>query len=265
MKVSKIIIILFVLVQISLAEKEEKYGGVFKYRYSELWVLALSVGFQASGQWAITNHMNSDFETANNQNLPEWEKWQVGRNFSWANDLSNYLLFIGAYPVVDAVLKVNGETAFYESMVLAELLFVNSGLNLWVRSSGAWPRPYYFDEGRDRGGDKPEILGSLYSGHASSTFALAMGWYQIKKMRGDEGWENLIGFGFAALSSSMRVVAGKHYVTDVIVGALAGSVLGYYYPTYRMGESPFRYWVIPKFENEKVTPIGVELNLSWVF
>lgn len=209
--------------------------------------------------------MNSDFETANNQSLPNWEKWQVGRNSPWANDLSNYLLVLGVYPIVDAVIEVNGETAFYESMVLAEMLFINSGLNLWARSTGAWPRPYYYDETRDKSNDKPEILGSLYSGHASSTFALAMGWYQIKKMRGDEGWDNLIGFGFAALSSSMRVVAGKHYVTDVVVGALVGSVLGYYYPKYRIGESPFKYWIMPKFENVTPIPIGAELHLSWAF
>jgi hypothetical protein len=265
MKVSKIIIILCVIVQFSLAEKKENYEGVSEYRLDELWVLALAGGIQASGQWAITHWMSAEFATASNKSLPHWESWQVGRNSPWANDLSNYLLITGVYPIVDASLNTNVQTAFYESMILAELLFLNSGVNLWVRSSGLWPRPYYFDEKRSKSSQKPEILGSFYSGHASSTFALAMGWYQIKKMRGDEGWENLIGFGVATLSSSMRVIAGKHYVTDVVFGALVGSVLGFYYPQIRIGQTPFKYWVLPKFKGDDMKVSGAEINVSYVF
>lgn len=265
MKVSKIIIILCVVVQISLAEKKEKYSGIDEYKFEELWVLAIAGSIQASGQWAITHRMNAEFKTANNNNLPNWENWQVGRNSPWANEFSNYLLISGVYPIVDGILNKNGQTAFYESMILAELLFLNSGINLWVRSSAAWPRPYYFDEKRNKSDEKPEILGSLYSGHASSTFALAMGWYQIKKMRDDEGWENIVGFGLATLSSSMRVVAGKHYITDVVVGAMVGVTLGFYYPRFRIGEAPFKYWVMPRVKTKEMELSGVELNMSYNF
>jgi membrane-associated phospholipid phosphatase len=265
MRLIKIITILCVLVQISLAQSSEKYQGVDEFHFEELWVLALAGGAQATGQWAITYAMQEEFATANTENLPFWERPLVGRNVNWAAKSSSYILIFGAYPIVETLYKKNGQTAFYETMVLAELLFFDSGINLWVRSSALWPRPYYFEEGREGENDKPEILGAFYSGHASSTFALAMGWYQIKKMRSDTGVENWVAFGIAALSSSLRVVAGRHYVSDVVAGAVVGSLLGYFYPLVRIGESPFKFSVMPRFENRGLGPRGVDLNMSYGF
>lgn len=69
---------------------------------------------------------------------------------------------------------------------------------------------------------------SFYSGHATFTFALASSATTVAAMRGSS-WTPWIGGTGALLAGATawgRVVAGKHYATDVVVGGLMGIAVG---------------------------------------
>lgn len=70
---------------------------------------------------------------------------------------------------------------------------------------------------------------SFFSGHTSLTFAVATSTAMIfeKENPGISGmlWSSLL--GAAGLTGYLRIAADKHYMTDVITGALAGTLTAY--------------------------------------
>lgn len=115
------------------------------------------------------------------------------------------------------------------TLMLLQTMAIQSGLNLMVRSTQLWPRPYIFSE---NGGDarfKGEAYGSFYSGHASAAFSVAVltsTWFQNTYSSSKYIpylWATSL--SLATTVSVLRVVAGKHYPTDVIAGALMGTLV----------------------------------------
>lgn len=132
--------------------------------------------------------------------------------------------FTGAATLPEA----GSETAIY-----AQALTLNSGLNLLVRSLRIHPRPLvYGEEAPLEERRKNEAAGSFYSGHASSAFVVAAFLPTVAAVKGKPMPGRWLGLGFAgALGISwLRVEAGKHFPSDVLAGAAAGSCFGWALP-----------------------------------
>jgi len=77
---------------------------------------------------------------------------------------------------------------------------------------------------------------SFYSGHtaqvaAFSYFALSMLWFTTPSMQeGDGDLLFLVGGAIPAITGHLRIRAGKHFPSDVIIGYLAGAATGYLVP-----------------------------------
>lgn len=69
--------------------------------------------------------------------------------------------------------------------------------------------------------------GGLYgfaSAHASTSFSLAIVWFQLTKDKiNNMGWL----FVWAAIYAYSRIYVGVHYPTDIFVGALVGLIVGW--------------------------------------
>ena len=73
---------------------------------------------------------------------------------------------------------------------------------------------------------------SFFSGHATEAFALATASGTIGTMRGYR-WAPLawgVGGAFAATTAYLRIAADKHWLTDVVVGAIVGVGIGFAVP-----------------------------------
>src|SRR5437870_2234290 len=79
---------------------------------------------------------------------------------------------------------------------------------------------------------------SFYSGHTSAAFAVATSFATCASMRGDgEAWVAwAAGLPLAALTGYLRIAADRHYLSDVLVGAGAGTLFGTLVP--RLLHSP---------------------------
>jgi membrane-associated phospholipid phosphatase len=79
---------------------------------------------------------------------------------------------------------------------------------------------------------QPEDCKSFYSGHTAMTAAASFSAVRSMHLRGElaPGRETAVAYGSAAaltlLVASLRVAGGKHYVSDVTVGALVGAGAG---------------------------------------
>ena len=126
-----------------------------------------------------------------------------------------------------------GAAAFVEdATVIAQAVTINEAATEWTKVLFHRPRPYLYlptatgtpsaDDGR-----------SFPSSHASVAFAAAAAYASILHRRGLAGRNKLqIGVlvGAATATAVLRVVAHKHFPTDVATGAALGFVIGWTVP-----------------------------------
>lgn len=127
------------------------------------------------------------------------------------------------------------KAAFSDAVVYGEALTLVSSLDLLVRSLRVHPRPLVYGKdvpAKDR--LSGEASGSFFSGHASAAFLSAVYFSYTYSLRNpDSDHQALIwtaSLGAASMVAGMRVAAGKHYLSDVLVGAAAGSLFGWGLP-----------------------------------
>ncbi len=115
----------------------------------------------------------------------------------------------------------------------AAALLVNQVVKLLVGRQ----RPYaYF--GNELGYSRGEDNLSFYSGHTSLAFSVVAATVTVASMRGYGGAGILAGVGFTVGLGIgyLRIAADQHYLTDVLVGAVIGGLVGWAVP--RIFHSP---------------------------
>lgn len=95
-------------------------------------------------------------------------------------------------------------------------------------------RPYAHDAipGTVRPTEEDNV--SFFSGHTALTFSLAVSAGHVASLRGyamaPGVW--VVGLSLATTTAYLRIAADRHYLTDVVVGAVAGSAVGYLWPRF---------------------------------
>lgn len=121
-----------------------------------------------------------------------------------------------------------------DALVVTETLAVSLLVNDAVKRIFDRPRPFaHFCEPQDSADlDEQDAHYSFYSGHASTSFAAAVAAGTISHYRGDrnERWIWATGLTLATTTGVLRIVADKHYLVDVMVGAAAGGAAGWLIP-----------------------------------
>jgi membrane-associated phospholipid phosphatase len=121
--------------------------------------------------------------------------------------------------------RVAGE----DLVIMGEAVLVDGALDEVVKLAVQRPRPRVYT---NLPGElaKPDNYLSFYSGHTSTAFAAGMSYATTFALRHpDSPWRWVIYGGAAVAGSavgSLRVLAGRHFTTDVLAGALAGTVVG---------------------------------------
>ncbi|OGR89329.1 MAG: hypothetical protein A3A86_06910 [Elusimicrobia bacterium RIFCSPLOWO2_01_FULL_60_11] len=116
--------------------------------------------------------------------------------------------------------------AFAEDlMVYVEVLSLNTSLSHIARYGAQRPRPVAYEV------SPPEIRAgeflSFYSGHNASVFAALSAASMTYGYRyGHKAWPWAVTAVLGLGESAMRVAAGRHFYTDVIMGAAMGTAVG---------------------------------------
>lgn len=193
------------------------------------------------------------------RDLLPWDRKFAGRYSSTADFMSDAgsLLAITPLAIGGAAWYSGNSNAqefwTFSAMFFQSILFQH-GINMMTRSLELWPRPYIFStsgEGaRKAQNAKAEAYGSFFSGHASAAFTVAVftsEWYS--EIYGNPGATRVVralAFSAAAFESVLRVAAGKHYPTDVLVGALVGTGISYgILEMHKKKNNAYTLWVGP--------------------
>ena len=256
---NKLILLLLLSVGTRSVFAQNSEGPVVRDAYSLSWskdipLSVISVGSFAFGQWRISN-MTGYHGGYDQNNLLPWDKPFAGVYNSKADLASNVLCGAVVLPFVISGYdwhngSLNGSDVGTQFVMLAQVLALESGINLAVRSVALWPRPLVFHSPLDSSLLTKDVGGSFYSGHASGAFAVAVFtgiWYDHTHPGSEYApWVWAGALTLATSISALRVAAGKHYPTDVMVGAAVGSLAG---------------WAIPKLHEQSAKSGAPATNL----
>lgn len=132
-------------------------------------------------------------------------------------------------------------------VIYSEALAVDLALSQIAKYLVHRPRPYLYNHRREAvefaaaAGD--DGWRSFYSSHAAMSFGAAVaGAYLLSASHAEPylraaAWAS--GFAIAAATSNLRVRAGRHFYSDVILGALIGSAVGYAVPALHAQGKPY--------------------------
>lgn len=216
--------------------------GILSLGYQDAFWISAGVLTAIPAQIRYQDMPPADTGSLDRQNdLWLMDRWAAGLHSpkaGMASDLVIYAL-IGLPMAATAWDSHQGRqtwsAAFSEAVVYAEALVISSSLDLLVRSTQVHPRPLVY--GRNVPADERlsgEASGSFYSGHANGAFLSAVFFSYTHSLRNPDseykGWIWAGSLGAASTVAGLRIAAGKHFLSDVLVGAAAGSFFGWAFP-----------------------------------
>lgn len=189
-------------------------------------------------------------------------KWEDTRTAARISDL-------GAFAVVPLSMLGGGALLALDSgaaadipenlLIVAQSAAIAGLVNQAVKFLAGRQRPYAH-RGTDAellAHDKADSNLSFYSGHTNVAFVLAASMGTVAELRGYEHswiiWA--VGMPLAAAVGWMRVAADRHYLTDVLVGAVMGTAFGVAIPLLLHPR---------KEEGTRLSPTGVRMSMSAV-
>jgi membrane-associated phospholipid phosphatase len=199
------------------------------------------LAIQIPAQIRYRNMHSADTGSLNRDDLIYMDRWAAGTYSPTAGLASDILVLpFCALPVAltafDAYTHHQGISPIVtDAVIFSEALAFSSALSLLVRSLQIHPRPLVY--GKDVPADKRlsgEASGSFHSGHANAAFLAAVYLSYTYPLRHPEfqgqAWLWTGSLAIATTVASLRVAAGKHFPSDVIVGAAAGAFFGWVFP-----------------------------------
>jgi membrane-associated phospholipid phosphatase len=161
--------------------------------------------------------------------VPGFDRWVIGHASDSADTISTVTAGLAiAGPVVLDLVDVGASTPFLEdSVVLAEALLVNGALVSAAKYTVQRPIPRVYSPALPEVVSSPSDYRSFYSGHTSITFAALTAASMTWTLRHGDSWWPWVVTGVVGTSvAAERILAGRHFLSDVLVGAAAGTVVG---------------------------------------
>jgi len=169
----------------------------------------------------------------NRLDVPAIDRPALGRSSRAARTASNVAVSVvlvvpAALDLLDVRLRGGAWSTVGEDLVvMGEALLVDGALNELVKIAVQRPRPFTYD-GQELG--RSDSYLSFYSAHSSTAFAMGMAYATTFSRRHPQSGYRYLVYGAVIAGGGttgvLRVLAGKHFPSDVLIGALVGSAVG---------------------------------------
>ena len=199
-------------------------------------MILLPLGVISASVGNIMTYQNSpltddDFAGIDKLNIPFYDKWNTTYNPTYS-EISDILLALQIISPLTYSFSSDYKPQFQtNALMYFETITLNYGLNSITKSLVGRFRPFCYDENTE-----PKIKldydtrYSFYSGHSSTAFASAV-FNIIMLSNQSDGIYKSIGIAMNIMNASaiatLRVLAAKHFFSDVLVGAIVGSCIAY--------------------------------------
>lgn len=149
--------------------------------------------------------------------------------YKLASDVAVFGLFPISLAGIELLEHGSVSESFAEDVAIIGQAVAAAGMvNQVVKYSVGRKRPYAHHHPRPFEEDPDQNL-SFYSGHTSAAFAqvVALATALYKDNSPYAPWTLAVGLPLAAGVGCLRMAADKHYFTDVLIGAVVGSLVGW--------------------------------------
>ena len=226
---------------LTYAEERQQSHTTYELGFARDLTLTLSAATISGLGTLLYNRMSTPSSLQDQDKLLPWDRPLAGRYSEGADRASDIGSVLAVAPLtVGAIAWYQGTSNGTEfatfTLMFAQALAIGNGINLAARSLEVWPRPYMYSPSTNSGTEagkekaksaKAEAYGSFFSGHATAAFTVATftdEWFRTTYPNSPyKGIMRATAYSLAGLESALRVAAGKHYLTDVVVGALVGT------------------------------------------
>lgn len=155
-----------------------------------------------------------------------------------ASRVSDILLYTSILsPVLIYTASLEGSEYWLIMLMYCEAFFINLGLTLTVKAIVSRERPYMYNDSISidkKMENRENSVRSFYSGHTSRAFCAAMFLSKVySDLHPKSNCRYLVwglSFSVAITTGYLRYAAGKHFLTDILAGAITGSLIGYFVP-----------------------------------
>jgi membrane-associated phospholipid phosphatase len=202
--------------------------------------------------------------------IPFFDRWAIGnyspRLSAWSSVAAGSELLIPL--AVDALDGWRGKASWgafaVDAILLEETWMLSGALSSYAKSLRVHATPLSYDPAVPESEKRiPQNASSFFSNHTASAFATAVFSAYTFQVRHPDSrlvpWVWGGSLGLASAVGSMRVLAGKHFPSDVAAGAAAGALCGYLVPKLHMG----RAWNLGITAPEGTTAVGPALSRSF--
>jgi len=206
-------------------------------------------------------------------NVPAFDRW-LARPYNHSLDLASDVVTMVNLALMPLAFfgteLVIGNVEFTDVLVLTKLygdaFFLSYGIKNWMNIGFNRYRPYmYFDNPNEDEISNGEFEWSFPSGHTKAAFMTATFLnYVLCQCYPESVWKwPVIGGAYtvAFVSGALRVMAGSHFLSDVIAGAAIGSFFGFIIP-YMHYVKPYESLIKTNEDvTAAVTPLGVSITV----
>jgi membrane-associated phospholipid phosphatase len=205
----------------------------------------------ALGLWALKENSGArlaemrgnarDPSQLNRSDIPAFDRWAIGFYSPRLSEMSSVVA--GAELLVPVAVNLwdtyHHDTPWYgavvDAIMLEEALTLSSSLSSYAKSIRLHATPLSYDPSvPDAVKREPQNASSFFSNHTTSAFTTAVFSAYTFQLRHPESklvpWVWGGSLALATGVGSMRVLAGKHFPSDVLAGAAAGALCGYLVP-----------------------------------
>jgi membrane-associated phospholipid phosphatase len=208
--------------------------------------------------YALSSHLITPTCPCSSSSVNAIDRGVIGNASNTADTISNVTvgLAVLAPPVADWLALGASRTLLDDVVVFTESLTVNAGINTVVKYSVQRPIPRAYSDPGDAA--KVSSYRSFYSGHTSLAFAALSTASVTLDARYGLTWQPWVASVLIGASvGAERVLAGYHFYTDVVVGALAGTAVGTVVPIAHLRSRRLR---ISTFRPEAGEGAGIQIG-----
>ena len=191
----------------------------------------------------------TDADLISTEEVWSFDRWATRQSSDGWDTLSDYLVYggiasvaaVSLVPLIAEKEWTSRRNFITMAVIGGEAFLLSQGASKTAKGTFRRRRPYVHNQDlslerkKELAGSNNDAFKSFFSGHATTAFVLAtFGSTVFADVVEAPPWaERLVWAGTlsaAALTAYARVAAGKHYASDVIVGALVGSAIGHLVP-----------------------------------
>jgi membrane-associated phospholipid phosphatase len=214
----------------------------YKLKSSDAWFIGGGLVLAGTGEWLSCRVSPPDPETLDRSEIFLPDQIALRYKSSTAARMSDFTAsFLALAPFAITLSENSRSKDWTESALYMESQLWTIGLTELCKGVFQRPRPYVYRD--SAGSPDKEGARSFFSGHTSVAFAGAVSaaifWDHFHP---DSRWSRAVrisSLSLAATTGVLRVLAGKHFPTDVLTGAAVGALIG---------------WAVPRMHREDTVP-----------